>query len=516
MSLMNKSNVEMTSKEVFDLLKQIESKLDLENFKISQIDLWPHIRNQLITMLYKNITGKDPKKEYLLNRLISKLLLIPSLIIHNLKERYVTDYVKIDNNTYNALIFTDSSHKRMKINDLWYDVIMGPIIEKLELINKRYLLIESNQRFINKSPSYFSTISISNNIVYQYIISLIKQEKVEVSKSFLKEYQKYQDILIQYQLSNTVVSLTDLKHEARYVLRLKKYLKPLIKEKKPEVVFLGPYNGYMGKAICLACNELKICTIDIQHGVQGKYHPTYNFFNVPSEGFNVLPNYFFTWSDSDCNVINKWADRTELHRAFKIGNLLLNSFLASSALSSKFDEIFKECYKKISGRNIILISLVWGSYLPDIFVNLLKKSPREYYYLLRFHPSTTYKEKQSVINTIDNLGCSNVDYEMASELPIYCLLRNVHFNITERSTTVIEADYFNVNSIITDNIARGYYEDLKKKNRIFFANNYEEILILLAQNIKQKTFKNMDISVEVPDSNFVDIIKDIKSPFIDK
>jgi hypothetical protein len=238
---------------------------------------------------------------------------------------------------------------------------------------------------------------------------------------------------------------------------------------KPRLVFMVAYNGYSGKALTCICNKLSITSIDIQHGVQGKYHPSYaSFNNIPREAFNTLPRFFLTWSKADRDNINKWASNTESIRAAMLGNLYEESFKSDNALSLYFDRLFTKYYGSHHNKVFVLISLTWSNYLPTEFKKLLHESGDKYFFLIRFHPCTTSVERKVVKNELNKHERNNYDFEQASELPLYTIIRNVRFNITPNSSTVIDCSNFGVRSIITNDIGRMYYQDLIKSQYAYY------------------------------------------------
>ena len=46
-------------------------------------------------------------------------------------------------------------------------------------------------------------------------------------------------------------------------------------------------------ALSWACYDLKIPSVDIQHGQQGKYHGMYHYWTkIPKFGYHIMPSFF--------------------------------------------------------------------------------------------------------------------------------------------------------------------------------------------------------------------------------
>ena len=190
-----------------------------------------------------------------------------------------------------------------------------------------------------------------------------------------------------------------------------------------------------------------------------------------------------------------------------LGNLYEETFKVDNALSLYFDRLFTKYYGSHHNKVFVLISLIWGHYLPTEFKNLLHESGERYFFLIRFHPGTTSVERKVVKSELKNLGRNNYDLEQASELPLYAIIRNVHFNITQRSSTVIDCSNFGVPSIITDDIGQMYYQDLINSQYAYYCASGDGLYSQLEKLVNTKIPDNCDrrhIKDQLPDLSVLD------------
>lgn len=471
----------MNSKDIYKIVHKVENRLDLQNLIVEGIHIWPYLRFNLVMRLNMEILENDPNKEKYINRIIQKLKLIPynvvSLFVSFVKGMY-TKYRKVD-----VVFLTDSSAKRLKKNDKWYDVFVDPLIEFYDGINEDTFSFETSQRFIFKDPSYESKHTIADKMVLLYIKSLLTNRRIKFDDTFLAEYKSYCTILKEEGKQYLLPSLMDIRMEFSYISELANYFEKRLKLLKPKIVFLVPYNGYSGKALISVCKKLSILTVDIQHGVQGYYHPAYSSFeNIPSNSFNVLPDVFLTWTEDDNKKILEWANNTKSTKAFVLGNLFQQKFIYKTDLSLEHDKLYDTNFQYCEGKIVILLSLIWGNYFPQLFEEIIKRAPNNYYFLIRFHPSTSIDERESVTRILKCMNKSNFEFELASSIPIYSIMRNIHINLTSRSTTVIEAASFGIKSIITGNIGKSYYQDYINSGMAYYSYQSAEIISLIEQN----------------------------------
>jgi len=494
----------MDSLKIFSILNKIESQLDLSKFNILGIDIWPHLRTQLVERLNKVIIKGDPSSHNYFYRVYKKIELLPKAIINLVK--LSTAKKEISNDKKDIVFLTDSSAKRMKMDDRWYDSFIDPIIDHYEQANLTYHTFESSQRFLFRYPGLRTSQPIILEMIQYYLRSLFFARKIRFNREFLGAYSSYRDIMDEIGLDDHVIGLRDLRLEVSYIYQLTLFFQHELERIKPRLVFMVPYCGYLGTAMTYVCNKLSIVSIDIQHGVQGAYHPAYSSFtNLSGKAYNTLPKVFLTWSETERNNINKWAAKTDSIRAIVLGNLYEKIFLSDNTYSLHFDRLFRTTFNIYKNKLFVLISLIWDQYLPLEFKKLLLDSPEQYFYLIRFHPSTTNRERKIVERELKKLGTNNYELACASQLPLYSVLRNVRFNIRQRSSTVIDATHFGVISIITDKIGRAYYQEYITDNKAFYCDLDNDILTQLSNLItnSKQVVKSFEPLYQPLDSNSV-------------
>ena len=467
----------MESKKIIELIDSIEEQIELSAFKINDVDMWPHIRMQLMISLSPSETEENVGKYKYLQRVFSKLRLIPTMlmnsIIQNLKYARNTDS-KLSST--DILCLTDTSSKRIMMNDQWYDVFMDPILDYYEPKAYKWAIIETAQRGLFKTPLYRSTKSISLALIYNYLKSIFLIKSIPANDVFDRSYEMYSIVMEQNGLSGYVANRGNLYLEASYISQLSKYFLKMLKRMTPKIVFMAPYNGYAGRALCHACNTLSITTVDIQHGVQGEHHHAYSYRKVPSQGFNVLPNIYLTWSDTESSNINKTFKKVSNSRAITIGNMMLNKFMHNSDINTYYIKKIEGVFPKNNGVQYILITLQWGQAFSSIFLDLLKTSPKNYFYLIRLHPSSTLQEKKMILNTLAKENLNNFETHFSSLLPIYSLLGFCLLHITRSSSVVLEASRFNVKSIVTDLSGKALYENEIEHGETFWCDDDQKII----------------------------------------
>ena len=77
--------------------------------------------------------------------------------------------------------------------------------------------------------------------------------------------------------------------------------------------------------LLLAAKRNGIRTIDIQHGVQSENDFLFSSWtNIPTNGYELLPDIFWCWSNVEKENIDKWTVNSDnLYSAFTGGNPVL-------------------------------------------------------------------------------------------------------------------------------------------------------------------------------------------------
>jgi predicted glycosyltransferase len=107
----------------------------------------------------------------------------------------------------------------------------------------------------------------------------------------------------------------------------------------------------------------------------------------------------------------------------------------------------------------------------------MKKSPDDWFWLLRFHPATSEAEKSYVFELLKEISPSRAECEYASRLQLYTLLRLCNVHVTGHSTCAFEALSFGVPTItVTQNGADAFRQHIKE-GVISYAEDVESFIV---------------------------------------
>jgi len=316
--------------------------------------------------------------------------------------------------------------------------------------------------------------------------------------------------------TNNINLQFSLMHLTQYAYRLRLYanfFKKIFETISPEIGFVVSYYGLIGMAFNLACRELGIPSVDIQHGVQGDLHRAYGRWNkLPEAGYELLPTIFWVWSEDEAKAINKWNIRVkQWHRPFIGGNPWLNLWDDdNNSISAYYTSQIEKISGFLASRIKILLTLQPGISnhgIPYRLIKIIDKSPSDWYWLIRLHPGML-QERENVKKLM--AGCSHKRFNIddATDLPLPSILKKVDIHVTFYSSTIIEAQRYGIPSIVLSDMGKEIYMEQFKSGWLGVA--YDEISLqtMIERKYKQKRiFDNFDSQYKDNEENIQLLMK---------
>ncbi|MBI2463464.1 hypothetical protein HYV57_00735 [Candidatus Peregrinibacteria bacterium] len=447
----------MKAEHILALFNQIEKDFEVDQWTIDGIHVWPLIRLDMMMGLHFEESEKLQIKITLLFKIRQAFGMIFGYV------RYIFQSLRdMKNNAkihpVDAVILGDGI-ARVFLNGKWHDRFCDPLVHDLSLKNKTSLVLEPLHNYI--VPRYSPSIFIQHLLDFSLLKNFIFKKK-HFKHIELKDFQKFVEYI---QLKKLRIPLPDENRLKIIVLTVKSYAehyKKILKLAKPSQGFVVCYYGPRGLAFNLACHQLGIPSVDIQHGVAGEYNPAYGQWNkVPPSGYEVLPSIFWCWTKEDALAIRRWNKNvTESHRAVLSGNMFADFWKNASIMDKKIDNnSFQSLTKKKEDIHILVtLSSVenHNNLLLSKIIEVMKHSDARWKWWIRLHPCLLYKKKE-VKKTLQEARIQNFEIDQATDLPLYLILPHMDIHITYVSATVVEACMFGVRSIVTGEDAVRYF-----------------------------------------------------------
>lgn len=435
----------MKQDQIKVVLNHIESNYRVNEWEALGIKLWPILRIRLwygLAYQAMNVSVEDSIQHQSKFKQIKRLLLSPfNWFFYSLKDFNKT----LVRSPKGDIFILGDGVSFTKFQDKYFDKFadsLGIILDKHQIACIR---ADTTDEYL--TPRYRSSFFIQPILDFLNLRSLI-EVKFKHPALDLIDYDAVCNYVEQYSQGHifrkSVVQLRLLKID-----RLAKYFEKVLNKGKFKAAMSVCYYSDFGFALNLACKRLGIPSYDLQHGVQGDNHGAYgSWFNLPENGYEVLPNYFLVWSEKEKGSILSWSRNTSNHDAIITGNLLANIWkeMPSDGLKGK-----KEILSQLPDEHPnILLTLSWDVSSEEHIGNVLtviKSTQDQYNWLIRLHPSML-NEKETVIKMLNANGIKKYEIDGSTNFPLFSVLELSDFHITHSSTCVIEASYFNVPSMI--------------------------------------------------------------------
>lgn len=466
-----------TQENIINALLEIEKKVLVNEWEHNGSKIWPLIRVVLgyDLFVYEDF---DPNNQILKYRSFKAKIFIVFISIFRLIKSFLSDFWKNDfsHKQVDVIYLINSSTRYFKINDKWYNPYSDTFYPFLHRKGISQMVLELSSDYQFRVPRFRKSKLIQLAFFWmQFKIQIrskfgIKKRVdfagVEAIDEILSEkFTKYKKFDTQY--FSTKVFLFE---------EYKNYYRKKLKVWRPKVVVCHGFYSPDVLALISVCNELKIKTIEIQHGVQGKFHIAYsNWKVIPNNGYDMLPNVFWTWTAIEKENIDRWLVNTKNHKTVVGGNPC--SFVLdekgqdiSFGYHVKIEKILKE---KPAERNIVFTAQAFFK-LPECLMDAISKTPN-WNWWIRIHPQ--YSDiKNTLKKTFEERGNNNVIIDEAEPFPLITLLKFMDIHFTEFSSSVLEAYSVGKPSIILNDKGINLFKDLIDLGVVKYASTYDEIM----------------------------------------
>ena len=356
-------------------LTDFASFFDVNSFKYRQEYLWPYLRQHLWVQLYLLGLGNRSGKELISTRLqLGSHGHLPDFARNRFKREVGAIEIEDipDNKDTDFLFLTViNASEQVELEDgSIYFRITDPVFEAASKVGKAVKLemIKVNSSAVRKISKYkFKPLCVLPPSIltsgYTYDVNYHPEFISLLSKRF-------PSLTIDRKRVDTVIN---------WELHTKNYYKRILERINPKILFL---NGFHYHAPLLsAAQELKIVTVDIQHGIQIGWNPLYNNWNeMPEDGYNGVPDRFLVWGDSEFNHVNK-IFKSKKHEAIIGGFPWLDKQL------DYYPELTEKWLKQINKySSVYLIVLQNQSEIPSLYRELISKLGNNILWIVRHHP----------------------------------------------------------------------------------------------------------------------------------
>lgn len=442
-----------SSARALRILTDFEDRFPVGEWEIAGVKVWPVLRIELAVRILgvrERDGGVPPSKKRRSLRQITRPLMDygrACIVDHGHNQR-------IDQ-PYSAVFLIANSHRRVQLDGGWYSVYSDPLVAQLEAMGHSSLVLERRSGVYNV-PRHSGSKFVPPVRPLRRFRCRSAATDVDPGRVALNGYSELCERLETLH-SFPAPTIDDLERRISRLRNAAEYYKRIIVRSGAQIAFAVCYYSNSGFAFNLAAREIGIPTVDIQHGVQGKYHFAYGqWTNVPEEGYRLLPSYFWCWGESERDSIRRWSGEAGPHIPIEGGNPWLSVW---AARRHEFAEDSGRVEREASGAEVnVLYTHDRSPEVSQEIAAAIAQSPATWLWWVRLHPGASESTNATVSRQIRKLG-GRVKIGLATQVPLYSLLSEMDVHVTKYSSIVIEAGQFQVPSVVTTTIGEEYFAE---------------------------------------------------------
>ncbi len=269
-------------------------------------------------------------------------------------------------------------------------------------------------------------------------------------KPVLPGHTELMAFLVEHDVKAPALDAAALARRARGLLAGAFLFEQLLKIIRPRLAFVVSYYAGLGPAFLLACRRRGILSIDLQHAPLEGAPMAYKFTAYPANGYSILPDLFWSWSERDAKAVHHGAHHS-------LGGGPAQWALFSPDQDSQWDQAFAGDYAR---EILVALQPVRGHRADwEALAAVIEAAPQNWRWWIRRHPASQASQDRE-FGRLLSLDVPNVKIAQASRLPMPVLLRRMSAVLSMASGTAVEAAMLGVPALFLSREAYGPFSDL--------------------------------------------------------
>lgn len=273
------------------------------------------------------------------------------------------------------------------------------------------------------------------------------------------------------------------------ICRRSAFFKSILEALQPRAVFVSSFTGWL--PAIWAARQLGIPTVDVQHGGQTAYHhANTHFSNVPREGYEFLPDYFWLWGELNRSYIGKWLPGGSLRHVPLVGGNRNIAKWYRDRDEGQLADIDVRFLDEFGGReNLVLVTLGYAvkELIPECLLQVMSQIP-DITWLVRLHPNNRSEEVRNQLSAdLKRRGCENFFIDLPTDVRLHTVLSICSYHVTPFSTSGREAVAFGIQTAICDPVGRQMFSDEISSGLYIYADEPEVLLECIGNGLKSDT-----------------------------
>ena len=457
--------------ETTQLIHKLEREFPVDRWILSGMHIWPIIRLKIFGVLHSNDRPEDSASSKEAPRR-SSIKSTPGYrylkVIYHLffgKKRLLV----LPKST--QILFFSPAGRRIFFRNRRYHRTFGFLCDVLSEHSILAYIVEM------ESDSHEWSYENVRSLAYTGIPPLAPQAiNQNCNDGDLPEYGRFLQAISDSDLQpfSPQFAIAEIYSVVQYILASTEVYQKAIQETNIQLCVVDCFYHWDGFAIIRACHNLRIKTLEIQHGVQGESHPAYSsWLKIPVGGYTVIPDLFWCWDQYSAENINSWlAPARGENRAFVGGNVQLAAFREHRNGQSSGNELIDRIRMSVEeGKKNILVTLQPDTVLPIWFFQVIQVLGESCRWWFRLHPSQSIQELSSL--RLD--GSCDIHQARAASAPE--VLEYMDLHVTENSSCIIEASQMGIPSVSYSDTCESMYPEQIRNRAVEIIKTEQEFLI---------------------------------------
>jgi hypothetical protein len=446
-----------TSSDVLDAINELERRFPVAAWRAGDIDLWPTYRFRLYgNAIDAQLIGASPRG---LPQRLRQLTDRASRALWRVPRAALLDRARNASfSVGSTALFLSDGVSFVNLGDVWFDRVIDPVMQALDARGLRSLkltpLAEAHV------PRYMPSRFIQPTIDRVKLMGSRPRRDV-----VLPEFEAFH-AAARRTFGARAPSSEWLQVQAARLEALAGWFGRVLDRCGASHVFVNTYYSLEGLALMQAARRRALCSIDLQHGMQGQYHVAYaSWMSPPSAGYSTLPDEFWVWSHHEAAVIAEWSEGCATHRAHVSGNFWLRQWSeAKDSLIADYISRARSLRGVPPAKTQVLACLTWGVAEEENMklMEAARLCDSSVAWWWRLHPVQS-RQRAEFAARLERYGLDGSRVAEATDFPLYALVRAADLVVAHSSTVIQEAAELGVPSVITSDYGANLHASLVRQ-----------------------------------------------------
>lgn len=478
----------MNSAEIIALLCECEKAFPVERWSVEGIHVWPIARMRWYNLLLHHDLGTGAEGAGA--RSGGGFLRETGRTLVSTMRNSLVDFGKNARpRPQDEVILLSDGVSLAKVDGEWFDRFMDPIITALSSEGRNSLLLMPLAA--PATPRHTASIMVQPRLDAAKVHATIRTRLKRPVDHDLEGLEEILAVLCRQGGDLLLPARAWLIAQAARISAMAGSFDRLIGKTRARLAFVNTYYSADGMAFVLAARRRGCITIDVQHGAQVDHIAYHHWSKVPAGGYELLPQIFWCWGAQEVAAIDASFGSAGPHQAIEAGNLWWRAWTRPDTPTAiGLQKSLAELKARCGAPHHVLVTHTWGH--PDTdwktIVHAMAQSPENLFWWVRLHPMQVEQREQFKAD-LRQAGVKKFELDMATDYPLPVLIDHMDVNITQSSSTVIEAATLGIPSVITTRHGADLFAKEIEAGHSRFSDQPSDILAAITDLIQAGRFK---------------------------